>query len=88
MSRVTWKNDNGKAGQSVLRGYLGEIPAYTIRDRADGKAILTDRLQQVFEVHDTEAGARKAAENAVKVFMERIGAQFSDTVLIEFGEGS
>lgn len=83
MGRVTWKNDNSKAGQEVLRGYLGDIPAYTVRDRADGKSVLTDRLQMTFEVHDTEAGARKAAENAVMVFLERIGAQPKEAVLAE-----
>lgn len=85
MSRVTWKDERNAAEQPVLRGYVGDIPSYTLRNRADGRVNLTDRLQQTMVIHDTEVGAKKAAENALRIFMERIGAQFVDPERVVLG---
>jgi hypothetical protein len=80
VSRIEWKDDMSQAGRPVLRGYIGDIPAFTIRPRTDSRVMLTDRLQQQFEIHDTEAGAKKGAEHAVSAFIRRINAEFKGDV--------
>lgn len=83
VSRIVWSNELSKGGLAVLRGYVnGSVSGYTIRPRADGRVGLADRLMQTMVIHDTEVGAKKGAENALKIFMARIGAVFDDTGLI------
>jgi hypothetical protein len=80
VSRIEWKAGHLVTGSEVLRGTVGDIPAFTLRRRKDGRVMLTDRLQQQFEIHDTEAGAKKGAEHAVSAFIRRINAEFKGDV--------